>query len=86
MRCTILAQSIHFVIAHRSSTVRNADLILMLDQGQLVEQGKFDELVALGGLFASRAEQGKFSADALDAIEVVAAIDAAVNEAQTGER
>jgi glucan exporter ATP-binding protein len=53
-----------FVIAHRLSTVRNADLILVLDQGRLVEQGRFDELVRQGGLFAQLAEGGKFAPDA----------------------
>ena len=53
-----------FVIAHRLSTVRNADLILVLDQGQLVEQGRFDELVRQGGLFARLAESGTFASDA----------------------
>jgi len=53
-----------FVIAHRLSTVRNADLILVLDQGRLVEQGRFDELIRHGGLFARLAEDGKFAPDA----------------------
>ncbi|WP_199098842.1 glucan ABC transporter ATP-binding protein/ permease [Dyella sp. ASV21] len=53
-----------FVIAHRLSTVRNADLILVLDQGRLVEQGRFDELIRHGGLFARLAEDGQFVADA----------------------
>lgn len=53
-----------FVIAHRLSTVRNADLILVLDHGELVEKGSFNELIAHGGLFAALAEQGRFSADA----------------------
>ncbi|MBD8874312.1 glucan ABC transporter ATP-binding protein/ permease [Rhodanobacter sp. DHB23] len=53
-----------FVIAHRLSTVRNADLILVLDQGRLVEQGRFDELIRQGGLFARLAEDGKFAPDA----------------------
>ena len=53
-----------FVIAHRLSTVRNADLILVLDQGRLVEQGRFDELIRQGGLFAQLAEGGKFTPDA----------------------
>ena len=34
-----------FVIAHRLSTVRNADVILVLKEGELVEQGRYDELV-----------------------------------------
>jgi ABC-type multidrug transport system fused ATPase/permease subunit len=41
-----------FVIAHRLSTVRRADLVLVLDQGQVVESGSFAELVQRGGHFA----------------------------------
>jgi len=41
-----------FVIAHRLSTVERADTILVLDQGQVVEQGKHDELLAADGLYA----------------------------------
>jgi len=40
------------VIAHRLSTVRDADQILVLEKGQIVERGKHDELVARGGLYA----------------------------------
>ena len=40
------------VIAHRLSTVRDADQILVLENGSIVETGKHDELVALGGLYA----------------------------------
>jgi len=42
-----------FVIAHRLSTVRNADQILVLDHGRIVERGVHSELLALGGLYAS---------------------------------
>jgi ATP-binding cassette subfamily B protein/subfamily B ATP-binding cassette protein MsbA len=41
-----------FVIAHRLSTVRRADVVLVLDQGQIVESGSFAELVQRGGHFA----------------------------------
>ncbi|BDU20271.1 glucan ABC transporter ATP-binding protein/ permease [Dyella sp. GSA-30] len=56
-----------FVIAHRLSTVRHADMILVLDQGRLVESGRFDELIRLGGLFAQLAADGKFAPDAEEA-------------------
>ena len=39
------------VIAHRLSTVRDADQILVLDAGRVVERGTHDELVAAGGLY-----------------------------------
>ena len=40
------------VIAHRLSTVREADQILVLEKGVIVEQGKHDELIARGGLYS----------------------------------
>ena len=40
------------VIAHRLSTVRDADQILVLENGSIVERGKHEELVGLGGLYA----------------------------------
>lgn len=41
-----------FIIAHRLATVRQADLILVLKDGHIVERGSFDELAGQGGLFA----------------------------------
>jgi len=40
------------VIAHRLSTVRNADLILVVDQGRIVQRGRHEELLVEGGLYA----------------------------------
>jgi ATP-binding cassette subfamily B protein/subfamily B ATP-binding cassette protein MsbA len=42
-----------FIIAHRLSTVRQADLIIVLRSGEIVEQGTFEELVNRNGPFAS---------------------------------
>jgi ATP-binding cassette subfamily B protein len=44
-------------IAHRLSTVRDADLILVVDRGRIVERGTHDELVAYGGRYAALVER-----------------------------
>ena len=40
-----------FVIAHRLSTVRNADMILVLEQGHIIESGNHDQLIAQQGRY-----------------------------------
>lgn len=42
-----------FIIAHRLSTIKNADLILVMNEGNIIEQGKHDELLEEGGFYAS---------------------------------
>jgi len=46
-RCT------RITVAHRLSTVRNADLIVVMDKGRIVEQGSHDQLLANGGLYTA---------------------------------
>ncbi|MCY3003692.1 MAG: ABC transporter ATP-binding protein, partial [Planctomycetota bacterium] len=48
----LMKQRTVVVIAHRLSTIRNADRIAVLDQGRLVELGRHDELLTLGGAYA----------------------------------
>ncbi|MFC5066611.1 glucan ABC transporter ATP-binding protein/ permease [Flaviflagellibacter deserti] len=59
-----------FVIAHRLSTVRSADRIIVLEDGKLAEQGGYDALVAKGGLFASMVAAAAFSVPSEDKAEI----------------
>jgi ATP-binding cassette subfamily B protein len=49
----LTAERTTFAIAHRLSTVRDADQILVMDDGELVEQGSHDDLLAADGLYAN---------------------------------
>lgn len=53
----VLQSRTALVIAHRLSTIRSADLICVIDQGRIVEQGSHDELLRLGGMYASLYER-----------------------------
>ncbi len=50
---TLLRGRTSFVVAHRLSTIRHADLVLVLDQGRVIERGTHAELLARGGHYAA---------------------------------
>ena len=58
---TLMANKTCFVIAHRLSTIRSADHILVMHDGQVVEQGTHETLMAAGG-FYRRLYQAQFDA------------------------
>lgn len=51
MSCT------RIIVAHRLSTIRNADRILVMDKGKIVEEGTFDHLIAQNGIFTQLAQR-----------------------------
>ena len=58
------------IIAHRLSTVADADQILVLDRGRIVERGTFNELVRHGGLFARMVSEGGFTEPRTEKVKV----------------
>ncbi len=71
---TALSGRTSLVIAHRLSTVRDADQILVVDEGRIVERGTHDELLAAGGLYAEL-HRTQFAGQGPDASSVLAVAD-----------
>ncbi len=57
---TMMQGRTSFIVAHRLSTIRNADLILVMKDGNVIEQGNHDSLLAAGGFYA-RLYQSQFA-------------------------
>lgn len=57
------------IIAHRLSTIRNADLIVVFDQGHIVEQGSHKTLLALDGVYAHLVKAQKYQPDSPSAVD-----------------
>ena len=55
----LMANRTTFAIAHRLSTVRNADLILVMEDGRIVERGTHDELYGMGGIYRKLCDMQK---------------------------
>jgi ATP-binding cassette subfamily B protein len=62
----LMATRTTLVIAHRLATVRQADRIIVMDHGRIVEEGRHDDLARAGGLYARLAalqfDEAKFAA------------------------
>ena len=67
---SLLAGRTTFVIAHRLSTVRRADLILLMEEGRIIERGTHAELMEAGGVYHDMVVR-QMDADAREGEEVL---------------
>ena len=58
------------VIAHRLSTIRHCDRILVIDDGQIIEEGSYEELIELDGFFAKMVERQRLDENKKDSEQV----------------
>ncbi len=72
----LMANRTSIVIAHRLSTIVHADQILVLDHGQIIERGKHDELIVLGGKYARLCQQSLLETSPQRESEILADIEA----------
>lgn len=56
---TLMEGKTTIIIAHRLSTVRDVDVIFMIENGKIIESGNYDELVKKGGKFAELADPSR---------------------------
>lgn len=63
LKCT------RIVIAHRISTIQECDRIIVLDQGQIVEDGTFEELIAENGFFAELVKRQRLEEEPLEIVK-----------------
>ena len=63
---TLMNGRTSFIVAHRLSTIRNSDLILVMKDGNVIEQGTHDELIARNGFYTHLYNSGSTAATEVD--------------------